>query len=166
MTLAKYIAPMIVLVCLVTAGCATSEDPRAGGLFGYNPDAYQRRIDSRESQLQGLQQEQMQGQQTRGYLEQERSSKLAQKQRLERDLAGLEGEIASIQRKIAKVKLDTQAQRDRHRRISQELKAVNAELTRIKNTPDPENEARIKEIKRLQKKLDALLEEAEALSKM
>ncbi|ADK84838.1 serine/threonine-protein kinase MRCK alpha (CDC42-binding protein kinase alpha) [Desulfarculus baarsii DSM 2075] len=162
----KYLAPLALLACLLAAGCATTEDPRTGGLFGYNPEAYQRRAQSQEAQLQALQQEQMQGQQTRGYLEQQRAQKLQEKQRMEQDLAALEGDVAKLQRKIDRATLDTKAQRDRYARIKRELNSVNAEIARLKKAASPANEARIQEIKRLQKKLDGLLQEAEALSRM
>lgn len=44
------------LITLVLAGCAGgTTDPRQGGLFSYNPTAYEQRIAERENSLSNIQ---------------------------------------------------------------------------------------------------------------
>lgn len=46
------------LATLVLAGCAGgTTDPRKGGLFSYNPAAYEQRIAERENNLSNIQQD-------------------------------------------------------------------------------------------------------------
>lgn len=51
----KKIYILVVFVILLLSGCAGSTtDPRQGGLFSYNPDAYEKRLDDREAHLSAI----------------------------------------------------------------------------------------------------------------
>lgn len=47
-----------VLAVLIFSGCAgTTTDPRQGGLFSYDPNAYEQRLADRESHLSNIEQD-------------------------------------------------------------------------------------------------------------
>jgi len=48
----RYIVGSISVILL--SGCATTTDPRKGGLFSYNPDAYEKRLDDRRNKLHSV----------------------------------------------------------------------------------------------------------------
>ncbi len=49
----KYIVS--ILAILIFGGCTgTTTDPRQGGLFSYNPKAYEERLTDRENQLSSI----------------------------------------------------------------------------------------------------------------
>lgn len=48
----KYVLGSIGILLL--SGCATTTDPRKGGLFSYNPDAYEKRLSDRKGQLNAV----------------------------------------------------------------------------------------------------------------
>ena len=46
------------LAILILSGCAgTTTDPRRGGLFSYNPKAYEQRLADRERELSAIEQD-------------------------------------------------------------------------------------------------------------
>lgn len=42
------------LTVLIFNGCATTTDPRQGGLFSYNPDAYEQRLNDRRDKVASI----------------------------------------------------------------------------------------------------------------
>jgi len=51
----KNIYLMTGVILLLLNGCAgKTTDPRQGGLFSYNPDAYEKRLSDREGELSGV----------------------------------------------------------------------------------------------------------------
>ncbi len=47
-----------ILAILILGGCAgTTTDPRQGGLFSYNPNAYEQRLADRERHLSDIEQD-------------------------------------------------------------------------------------------------------------
>lgn len=42
------------IAMILLSGCATTTDPRQGGLFSYNPSAYEQRLSDKEQNLAGI----------------------------------------------------------------------------------------------------------------
>ena len=67
---------MLAGVCLMLlSGCGLSTDPTQGGLFGYNPKAYEARQQAKRAELQSLEAEKEQHRQETVRLSQEREKK-------------------------------------------------------------------------------------------
>ena len=90
-------------------GCQTTDNPREGGLFSYDPQAYDRRLEERRQRLDQAKQEQAAEQQRTSQLEAEAADKRAQRDALAADLAALDSDIARLETRIAQAKSDSQA---------------------------------------------------------
>ncbi len=148
-----------------TLGCQqTTTDPRKGGLFGYNPDAYEKRLQERRSTKDELERQQTAEEQKTRQLQGEIALKESEKEALQKQIADLDDEIARIEIKMATAKLDTEEQKRAQWKISTKLQSLKGQLTTAKSPSNPATTAKKKEVERLKKEIDRLLEEAEALS--
>ncbi|MBP3731288.1 MAG: hypothetical protein J6I40_07460 [Mailhella sp.] len=136
----------VVAVCgsLLLSGClgADTSDPRKGGLFGYSPKTYEQRIQTRESQYQQLSDENARLKQESATLEQQKKQKQANVTAQKKKLGQVNAEIKSMKGKISK----TQATPASESGISEAEKAA--------------------QIRRMQKELQKLEAEADALSRL
>ena len=166
----KYFSSLrfLVIACCVAlmCSCATTEDPREGGLFGYNPEAYEKRKAEREAKLKELEAEKAAAKQTTDDLENEKARKTQQNVELEEKSKRLDQEIGKLDDLIANMRVRTEDQRKRLWGINVKLDAVKKELAEVKAASTMSSELKEKEIERLQQKLDQLLAEAEELSKL
>ncbi|HQN17957.1 MAG TPA: hypothetical protein PKV86_02405 [Syntrophobacteraceae bacterium] len=152
---------------LAAAGCATTDDPRQGGLFGYNPEAYQRRIADREAALKSIEEQRAQQEQESVQLKETLAQKQAEKDALSAKLAQLNTNVSQIEQKIKKAKVQTANQEKQRARLAGEMKSVKGRLGELTSSSGDENvEAKRAEVEKLQRQVDHLLEEADALSKM
>ncbi len=154
---------LAISAALLVFGCATTDDPRQGGLFGYNPSAYQRRIAEREAALATLKQEEA--------AQRDRTARLAQDQeraRSERNAAA--GRLAEMDREIGAIEQKISANRTRTSARQKEYEDLNARLGQVKREVADANSgddaAKQKEIERLNAEIDRLLQEADALADM
>lgn len=150
-------------VLLTVIGCATTDDPRQGGLFGYNPAAYERRIAERETKLAALKQEGASETQRTARLKQDQVRKQGEKDAATRNLAELDQQIDAIEQKISSTRIQTKAQQQKHDKISSRLDQVKRQMAGAKSGDDAEKR---QEIDRLNAEIDRLLQEADALSTM
>jgi chromosome segregation ATPase len=157
-----------ILVSLATAltvfGCATTDDPRQGGLFGYNPAAYQRRIAERETTLTALKQEDAVQRDQMAHLEQEQRRKRNEKEAAALRLADMDRQTSAIEKKISAARIQTAAQQREYEDINARLHQVKREMAGAASGDD--DAARREEIERLNAEIDRLLQEADALSNL
>lgn len=141
---------------LLLSGClgADTGDPRRGGLFGYSPENYERRIQEREDRYQEAREEN----------------------------ARLREESASLEQWKQHKQADVAAQKRRLKRVNADIRSLRSRINRLKATPakaagKPKihrpagatgaSEARkAAQIRSMQQELKRLEAEAEALSRM
>ena len=92
----------ILSILFLMTGCATTGDPRQGGLFGWSEEMAQDRLAERQNTVQYLEQEQYAQQSRSEYLEMTAAEKQSQKAALTRQIAQLDREIAAKRRQISR----------------------------------------------------------------
>ncbi len=161
----RTIAGPVLLLVAVCGGCATrSSDPRQGGLFGYNPAAYEQRLRDRQHRLEQVEQENRSMETTGTGLEAERATTRQELARLKKELAVLASDTALLKKRVSAVRTTTRAQKEEQERILKGLAGLQAETRATDDVADPE-EQRL-ELERLQKKRDRLLKEANDLMQL
>ena len=161
---------MSFLGCLVLlaglTGCVASSgetDPRKGGLFGYNPDAYEQRLEERRQRLDQTEASTEQARQEGRQLEAQRSQKQAEHDALKDQLIALYAETGNLERELAQVKVVNSAQQTELARLKQEAGRLKDRTLELNNSNVPASEKQA-EIDRLRRRMDELLKEAEDLS--
>ena len=110
----KFIHFAVVAFFAVTSliGCAgQTTDPRQGGLFSYNPQAYEKRIQDRQEHLSDIDNATQSAADRSSTLEAERSSRAKEKAALKRQLRKLSASVASLEKDIKSKKMKTEAQK-------------------------------------------------------
>ena len=156
-----------VLMLASLGGCvsSTETDPRKGGLFGYNPEAYEKRIDDRKSTLSNTEADtQTHKQQTR-QLEASKQKKLTQHEALKAKLAALYSESRKLESQLKMTKAANTAQAKELNRLKNEVAALRSSTIKTNNS-NASDAAKQAKIKQLQQRMDELLEEADALSSL
>ncbi len=148
---------MAIFVFMLLSGCqTTTTDPRKGGLFGYNPKAYEKRLDDRRNLKVDLERQNTEIKQESEKLKEEYTSKQAEQDDLARKVASLDEEVDKIEKEIANITLRTDLQKHAKWKIDLKLKSLKNKLA--------DTEIKERKLKALQKNLDSLLEEAASLS--
>ena len=161
----------LVILCLSWAvilggGCQTTDNPREGGLFSYDPKAYDKRLEERQKKLDEVKQEQAAEQQRKEQLESEAAGKRTQRDALAADLAALDKDISRLEARIVEAKSQSEAADKKRWELNTKLRAVKRELKKVREDSSGGAAARKQELEDLKQRIDKLLEEAEALSKM
>lgn len=154
---------LLLLLSLEACVSSTETDPRKGGLFGYNPKAYDKRIEERKATLATTEADTQSAKLETQQLETNKQEKLAQQEALKSKLTALYSESGKLQKQLEQVKAANVGQEKELKRLQDEVAALrsNTIKTNNSNTSDAAKQA---EIKRLQQHMDELLEEAAALS--
>jgi len=157
--------PLCILGCWVLlSGCAADSgttDPRKGGLFSYNPKAYERRVQEREAHLNASSEDARAAQDEQTQLQASVATQERRKTEAQQKINAMNAELAKTRRALDAVKTqDTHAQaslgelRRRHASLS-------GQLGRLEKEPDrPGAQA---ERERLDAEIQRLKREAEAL---
>lgn len=157
------------------AGCATSSDPRQGGLFGgiagLSSGAYDQRVQEREAKLHASQQSQAELSAEGARLEQEKTARQAlvaqERQRLaklDQDVQGLERKVKQLSSRAGgadkQVKEAQQRLADLKQQIATQGQAIDAlEGGGDGNQPDDLRRRQLEEQRQaLQREYDALME--------
>jgi septal ring factor EnvC (AmiA/AmiB activator) len=147
------------------AGCAgQTTDPRQGGLFSYNPQAYEQRLQDRRGHLSQVEQANRAAETESAALESERASRQKEKAALQRQVRQLSASISTMEKDVKGKQAKTAMQQQEQQRILAELKSLQASSRKTDNIEDPE-EKRL-EIQRLQKRRDQLEKEAASLMRL
>lgn len=148
--------------CIVLPACAAgTNDPRGGGLFSYNPKAYERRIQEREARLNASAEEarSAQDEQTRlqaSVVVQERRKAEARKKTdaLHTELAKTRRALDAITARDSRVRTSLDEMRRRHAALSGQLGSL--EKSPERPGAQAERELLDAEIQRLQREAEAL----------
>ncbi len=155
----------ILAFALITTGCANqTSDPHQGGLFSYNPGAYEQRIREREETLSRLKTQNSQ-------LEKNEASLADRKRTRERELAALRKTLAqlststtALEEKVRRAELRAGAREQERSRILAQLKEVQASSRAAADSADIAKQQL--ELKRLKKKRAQLEKEIEELMQL
>ena len=118
------------ILCLCFAlisSCATTDDPRQGGLLSYwahGEAAYQKRLNERNHALDSLERQGDRERQLSSDLEAEREAKLAELERQRRMLVSLDASLDGIKKKIVALKAVTATQQKEKQRLEGEVKRL------------------------------------------
>jgi septal ring factor EnvC (AmiA/AmiB activator) len=152
-------------LALLLSGCAgQTTDPRQGGLFSYNPQAYEQRLLERHDHLSQVEQANRDAESKSAVLESERVSHQQEKTQLQRQIRTLSASITKMEKDIKAKRVKTTAQQQEQQRILAELDTLKASSRTTDNIEDPE-EKRL-ELKRLQQRRDQLEKEAQGLMRL
>lgn len=153
-------------VCLACMQCATTTDPREGGLFSYNPKAYEQRLQERQTRLKELEAQKEEEQRKQQELQGKLSSQKALHDEVSEKVGTLEKSITHLDEVLSKSRAHSHEDEKNLVQTHIKLKALKEEVARIRAGSTPGVEAQKKEIKRLSDIVEQILKEAEALSKM
>ena len=156
---------LVLATSLLLGGCfgADTSDPRKGGLFGYSPKNYEARLEERQSYLDELDQEYARSEQEKASLEQTKSAKQAKVAAQRKKLAALDREVNSLKAKIKRAKNNPSADPRRLSLLENRRQRIQSQSHQLSGLSNTEREARIREMQRELKQLEA---EADALSRM
>jgi hypothetical protein len=143
------------------AGCAgQTTDPRQGGLFSYNPSAYDQRLQERQHLLAQEELSTRSAEGEKAVLEAEKTSRAREKAALERQLQEFSASMTSLEQRIQSRQAETAAQKTERQRILAEIDTLRASTAAAESLEDA---AKRLELERLQKKRDELEREAASL---
>jgi chromosome segregation ATPase len=149
----KTIGLYVLLFAL--AGCATTTDPRQGGLFSYNPNAYEQRLQQRRQTLEALKRNQA----DLPALEVEAEAKRRVLAEQKNQLTALEAELDDVKQRLASYHVKNQEQATEKTRLEHDLLLAKTQLQALQKQEDdsPQDmEAKQAEIQRLRADIEKL----------
>jgi chromosome segregation ATPase len=144
------------LFILLAVGCATTDDPRQGGLFGYNPTAYEARLEQRRQNLTALQQNQQQEEEQTRQLESDVQTREAMLESERARLREIDDELARAQRNIDQYQARTNAQQTEKQRLTREFKRLQGKVVALKNNQQLAEAEKKKEIESIKREMNEL----------
>nr|WP_320010211.1 hypothetical protein [uncultured Desulfobulbus sp.] len=154
---------IVALGCtLLLAGCAgQTTDPHQGGLFSYNPNAYEQRLQNRRDHLNQVEEQNRQEQAESTALTAERAARQKEMASLRRQVRKLNASIVSLEKDVLAKEATNVAQKKKQQHILAKLKELKASSRNSDFIEDPANKRL--EIKRLRQRRDQLEKEAASL---
>ena len=150
---------------VLLAGCAgQTTDPRQGGLFSYNPQAYEQRLQERQSHLSQVEQENRAAEDQALSLESERAAREQENVSLRAKIKKLSASVSRLEKDIKAKQAKNAAQKKEQQRLLTEAGGLQSASRATDNIADPE-EKRL-ELQRLQEHRDKLEKEAANLMKL
>ena len=157
---------LYVLVFVLT-GCATTTDPRQGGLFSYNPQAYQQRLDERRNTLAALGNNAEEQQRLEREAEEKRQVLTEQK----KQLVALDTELDTVYQRMATYQAQNQEKAAEKTRLERDIRQAKARLNALKKEESvgsdgvEEKQAQIQRLKadieKLSKVMNLLMQSAQ-----
>ena len=145
-----------IIVVLLLAGCATTGDPRQGGLFGWDKNKAQKRIE--ELQLRRNNEENI------AYTTQGESKRLtAQEYKLKTEYNNQRQRLNEMQTKLSRAEKNLKNTRQLSKAKEKEKTAAEQQLAKVKHELEKINTLSEKEIAHKRAKITELNEELEAL---
>jgi chromosome segregation ATPase len=155
----RYAVVVSLLAAATLIGCAgQTTDPRQGGLFSYNPQAYDKRIQDRREHLSDVDQSTQAAGEQSSMLEAEKSSREKKNAALRKQLRKLSASVASLEKEIKSKQAKTNVQKKERQRMLTEINSIKSSSKLADEMDDPE-EKRF-ELERLTKKREKLEKEA------
>lgn len=163
---AAFVVAIVFSVGLMSGCLTTSDDPRTGGLFGYDPKAYDKRLDKKKTDLEKVEEKNKAAQGQTTALEAQTEAQKAERDALLGKLNQTDREVADLAASVEAMEAKTQAASKKKWQLQTRLKMLQKDLQGLRSGSGGDAGARQAELKRLQGKIDELLAEAEELSTM
>lgn len=161
----KKSAPVLLLsLLMLVAACETTGNPRLGGLFQWDENQAQQRINQRQANLAALKQAQAAEQARTRQLQQQQQQKAAQVAQIRRDLNRLDADISRIRRDIRNFRAQTRDQQDRKAQLEQQLSDLKVQVDQVRADNAMSEADKRAEIKRLKQEIATLMEMASLLT--
>jgi septal ring factor EnvC (AmiA/AmiB activator) len=112
----------------ILTGCATTTDPRQGGLFSYNPKAYQQRLDERRNTMAAL----GNNAEEQERLEREAAEKRQVLAEQKKQLIELETDLTNLHQRIATYQAQNQEIAAEKTRLERDIRQAEARLRTLK----------------------------------
>lgn len=164
----NFTKKLLLLACtiLLLGSCATTDDPREGGLFSYDPEAYEKRLVERRERLTKLEEKQEAEKQKSTELDEQKVRTADSLEDLAEKSKDLDKEIDKLEELIKNSKVRSEEKKQELWKINVELQAVKKKLARLKSESSSDVAAKEKDIERLKMRIDELLKEAEELGNL
>ncbi len=156
----------VLLMCALYAGllsCATTDDPRQGGLFSYDPEAYEKRLEQRRQILEELQKSQQAEQEKTQTLESEVRVKQEELEKQRERLSALDADLEKIQQEVSQYQAQTSVKTKEKEQIEKQIKQLKAQLHALQNNTQLSVAERETRIAQLKSEIDELLQLAAVL---
>lgn len=146
-------------------GCtaSTETDPRKGGLFSYNPNAYERRLEERRDELAKTEEDTAKARKKTEHLKSDKQARQAELESVSQQLSTLYADSEKLQRTLNQAKAVNATQEKELSRLTIEVAGLRSQTIQVNNSPKSDA-AKLEKIAVLQKRLNELLADAEALS--
>ncbi len=155
-------AILAISLIFLFSGCANqTTDPHKGGLFSYNPQAYEKRLYDKQGNLTQVEQSNQAAKDESARLKNEQADLSQEKAALQKKIHKLSKDTAGLKNRIKAVKTKTAAATQDQLRLLSEVATIQAAILVTDDVEDPE-EQRL-ELERLKKKRNQLEQEAEDL---
>jgi predicted nucleic acid-binding Zn-ribbon protein len=142
MVMTKTLGLFFLLLLLI--GCATTTDPRQGGLFSYNPQAYEQRLEERRQTMAALDKNRLEAERLEIEVQAKREAVTEQKKLL----SGLDAELADTHQRIATYQSQNQQQAAEKARLERDIRQAKTRLQALqKESSDSPQEAAAKQAK-------------------
>jgi chromosome segregation ATPase len=155
------------VLLFVLTGCATTTDPRQGGLFSYSPQAYEQRLGERRNTLEALQKNAEDQQRLEREAEEKRQVLAEQQQQL----VALDTELAAVHQRLAVYEAQNQRQSAEKTRLERAIRQAETRLDALRKEtrarPDGVEERQAQkqqlqaDIEKLSKALNLLMQSAQ-----
>lgn len=153
------------LITLVLLGCATTNDPRQGGLLGYNPPAYEKRAEERRQVVEALEQNRARLLQDSQELSQEHQDKSDTVEEQRRAVAALDADIEHLDTDLGRVEDDvkkyqglTNTQKAKKRQVMQEIAKIKKQIHDLKKAAQVSQSGKQETIVKLRQDIDVQLQ--------
>jgi hypothetical protein len=143
-------------LCLLV-GCVTTDDPRQGGLFSYNPKAYEQRLAERRAVLHAIQADQQSQEDRSRQLQAELVAKQSEFDEQKSLLDALDNDLTKIHRDLDKYRAKTSAQLAEKGRIESEAKRLKSQIQSVPAQSQLTVDEKEKKIASLKAEIDELL---------
>jgi chromosome segregation ATPase len=141
---------------LLIVGCATTDDPREGGLFHYDPEAYEKRLEQRRRNLETLQQNQQHEKKKSQDLESDVQTKQALMESERERIRLLDNDLTQLEENINKYQAKTNSQRAEKQRLGREIKWLQRQIIALRHDNQLAQAAKEKKIENIKRDKDEL----------
>lgn len=161
------ITSLTLVVTILAISCTPVADPRQGGLFGYSPQDYERRIKEREDRLHQAEATGAEQQAQREDLQTQVGETKVERDKLKTELSSFDKDLDKLRRQLQAQKSANPITQEKQQQLEGELNALRQNSWRTGKQLDSGNVTdKEREIAQLKKRLADLMEEAEILGRM
>ena len=154
---------VLALGLLLLAGCSGTTNPREGGLFSYNPNAYEQRLKDRQNILVTERDREDQNVAERESLEAEKNTKTQRLAAEQKKLNRLKKELQQSKARLNNLKASNAAQEQQLEQLKAQQHSLDAQSNSL---GEIDTDQKRRQLENLQKQARDLLRKAEALERM